>query len=53
MTMGYLAVVLTCWLTASAASNLSRDLGKSKQEPSLAASDTRRMYWHALNRNTY
>ena len=53
MTMGYLAVVLTCWLTASAASKLSGDLGKSKQETSLGASGTRRIYWHALNRNTY
>jgi hypothetical protein len=51
--MGYLAVILTCWLTASAASKFSGDLAESEQEPGLAASDTRQIYWSALNRNSY
>jgi hypothetical protein len=55
--MGYIAVAMTCWLSAIAAERLTSHPMKNQQDtdppgrPSLA--DQRYLYWDALNRNSY
>ena len=55
--MGYIAVAMTCWLSAIAAERLTSHPMKNQKDtdplggPSLA--DQRCLYWDALNRNSY
>ncbi len=54
--MEYLAVAMTCWLSAVAAERLtsaSHSEGDADRAEGSARPDWRELYWHALNRNSY
>jgi len=54
--MGYLAVAMTCWLSAVAAERLTpaaHSRGDADQAAGSAQPDWRGLYLHALNRNSY
>ena len=54
--MGYLAVAMTCWLSAVAAERLTSAThsgGGADRAAGSARPDWRGLYWHALNRNSY
>jgi hypothetical protein len=54
--MGYLAVAMTCWLSAVAAERLTsatHSVGDADRAEGSTPPDWRGLYWHALNRNSY
>jgi hypothetical protein len=55
--MGYIAVAMTCWVSAIAAERLTSYPAKNNRGTAQADDSSltllRSLYWHALNHNSY